>query len=37
LQVVGEAEHVVFAVVQDFQQQPGFAFAGTVAVAGGAG
>ena len=35
LEVVGEAQHVGFAIVQDFQQQPGLALARAGAVAGG--
>jgi hypothetical protein len=37
LEVVGEAQHVVGAVAQDFQQQSGFAFPGAGAVGEGVG
>ena len=36
-QVVGEAQHVGFAVAQHLQHQAGLAFTGAVAVAGGVG
>ena len=36
-EVLGEAQHVGGRSAQDFQQEAGFAFAGSVAVAGGVG